>query len=92
MQASTVHSAGQLAALILTTLILMTQPALAQLVVLLVSFSMALAMGCAMAVGYYYSSRGIEKLSRPHASLLGTLFGGILCYLVLICQASQFIH
>ncbi|WP_455212784.1 hypothetical protein [Kaarinaea lacus] len=92
MQTATIHGAGQLTAILLSAVILIAQPHWAQMVVLLISFSMAFSMGCAMSVGYYYSSRGIETLSRSHASLLGTQFGGILCYLIMICQAFEHIH
>jgi hypothetical protein len=92
MQTATVHGAGQLTAIILSATILIAQPHWAQIVVLFISYSMAFSMGCAMVVGYYYSSRGIERLSRGHASLLGTQFGGILCYLIMISKAFEHIH
>ena len=92
MQPATFHNAGQFAAVALASSMLLADPRWAQLVVLIISFSMAFTMSCAMAVGYYYSSHGIEKLSRQHAALLGTQFGGILCYLVMICQAYELIH
>jgi len=92
MQIATAHGAGQLTAILVSAAILYAQPHMAQIVVLFISFSMAFSMGCAMSVGYYYSSRGIEKLSPSHASLLGTQFGGILCYLIMICKAFEHIH
>lgn len=92
MKNATTYGMGQLTTIFLSAAILMTEPRLAQIVVLFVSFTMAFSMGCAITVGYYYSSRGIEKLSRHHAALLGTQFGGILCYLVMICKAYEHIH
>jgi hypothetical protein len=49
-------------------------------------------MASALAVGHYYSSRNIEKLSSRHGSLLGTHFGGMLCYLVMISEAFKYIR
>ncbi|KPJ91159.1 MAG: hypothetical protein AMJ53_12235 [Gammaproteobacteria bacterium SG8_11] len=92
MQSSINYSVAQLIAILVSAAALLTQPHLAQLVVLFISFSMAFSMGCALSVGYYYSSRGIEKISRDHACLLGTQFGGILCYLIMICKAFEHIR
>jgi hypothetical protein len=92
MQTATAHGAGHLTAIVIGASILITEPRLAQVVMLFISFSMAFSVGCAMAVGYYYSSRGIEKLIPSHAALLGTHFGGILCYLIMICRAYEHIH
>ena len=92
MQPATTHCLAQLTAVSVSAAILITEPQLTQIVVVFVSFTMAFCMGSAMAVGYYYSSRGIETLTRQHASLLGTQFGGILCYLIMICEAFDHIH
>lgn len=92
MQTASVHGMGQLTTILLSAATLIAEPRLAPIVVLFVSFTMAFSMGCAMTVGYYYSSHGIEKLSRHHAALLGTQFGGILCYIIMICKAFEHIH
>lgn len=92
MQTTATHIAAQLVAISVGTAALITQPQLAHIVVLFCSFTMAYSMGCAMSVGYYYSSQGIEKLTRRHASLLATQFGAILCYLIMICKAYEHIH
>lgn len=92
MKTITTYSAGQMTTVFLSAALLMTDPGMAQLVVLFISFTMAYTMGCALTVGYYYSSRGIEKLSRKHACLLGTQLGGIVCYIIVICAAYEQIH
>jgi hypothetical protein len=81
----------QLAAISACAFMLLCQPALAFLVAAVVGVSLAFSMASAMAVGHYYSSKNIEKLSRQHGSLLGTHFGGMLCYLVMISEAFKYI-
>lgn len=83
---------AQLTAVATNAIILLLQPQFAMAVVLFLGLMMALSMGSAMAVGYHYSSKGIEQLSQTHASQLGTHFGGILCYLVMIGQAFDYLR
>ncbi|MCG6970171.1 MAG: hypothetical protein LJE85_10430 [Gammaproteobacteria bacterium] len=92
MQTATTHGVGQLIAILLSAAMLIAEPRWVHIVVLFNSFNMAVSMGCAMTVGYYCSSRGIEKLSHHHASLLGTHFGGILCNIIIICKAFELIR
>jgi len=82
----------QLAAIATCAFILIFRPGLALLVVVAVGVSLAISMASAIAVGHYYSSNNIEKLSDQHAALLGTHFGGMLCYLIMISEAFNYIH
>jgi hypothetical protein len=82
----------QLFAILGCALILIAQPQLALAVVVVVSVSLAFSMASAIAVGHYYSSKNIEKLSNQHASLLGTHFGGMLCYLIMIGEAFKYLR
>jgi hypothetical protein len=79
----------QLAAIMVCAAILIFQPKLALMVVMIVGVSLALSMASALAVGHFYSSKNIEKLSSQHASLLGMHFGGMLCYLIVIREAFR---
>ena len=70
----------------------MYQPNLAAIVALYAGFSMAYSMGSAMVVGYFYSANGIEKISTRDATLLATHFGSMMCNLVMISKAFDYIH
>lgn len=82
----------QLAAIIFCAFVLISRPQLASLIAVFVGLSLAFSMGSAMAVGHYYSSKNIEKLSRQHATLLATHFGGLLCNLIMINEAFNYIR
>jgi len=82
----------QLAAIMGCASILIFQPELAVLVAVVVGVSLAISMASAMAVGHYYSANNIEKLSDRHASLLGTHFGGMLCYLIVISETFKYLR
>ena len=91
-QHTTQLNLAQLIAITICSAILLSEPKFATVVAIFVGFTMAFSMGSAMAMGHYYSSRGIEKISDNHASLLGTHFGGMFCYLIMICKAFEYIR
>ncbi len=89
---STLLSKVQLVSITIGSIILMYQPNLAAIVALYGGLSMAYSMGSAMVVGHYYSANGIEKISAKDARLLATHFGGMMCNLVMISKAFDYIH
>lgn len=85
-------SLAQLTVIMVSTMVMISHPDMALMVAVFVGSIMAFSMASAVAVGYHYSSHQIEELSNQHASLLGTHFGGILCYLIMLNHAFEHIH
>jgi hypothetical protein len=90
---------AQLAAIIISAVTLIAQPQLAILVAMFAGLVMAFSMASSLAIGHYYSQQvedGEEEveqqLSSSHAAQLGTHFGGLVCNIVMICEAFRYIH
>lgn len=83
---------SQLAAIIAATGMLIIRPEFAVAVALFTGSIIALTMASSLLLGWYYSSNQINKLSEPHANMLGTYFGGLACYLVVICEAFKYLR
>jgi len=82
---------AQMAALIFSTGTLISRPGSAMFIVIFVGVTMAFSIASAMALGQRHGNKEIEELPRNQARLLGTHFGGMLCYLVTIVEAFRFI-
>jgi hypothetical protein len=85
-------SLAQLAAIIFSTATLIAQPQLAIAVAMFAGTVLAFSMASSLAIGHYYSREQEESISSSHAAQLGIHFGGMVCYVVMICEAFKHIH
>jgi hypothetical protein len=80
-------NATQLVALVLSAALLMVRPEMAILVALFAGLNLSFSMSAMIAISQRYRGATISELPVKSATILGTHFGGILCYLVLIAEA-----
>ncbi len=77
----------QLVALLLSAALLVVRPEVAGLVALFAGISLSFSMSAMLVISQRYRGATIAELPAQSAHVLGTHFGGILCYLVLIAEA-----
>lgn len=77
---------GQLAMLVFSTIVLISQPKLVFFTALILGLSLSYSVGTAVALVDMLQKSTLDENKQQHTATLGTHLGGALCYIVMLAH------